>query len=104
MDFALDDDRRQVYVSACARRPTIQRFDLERGRRASVPSGSFCGRPLAIYGDRFLFLAALCVSRSGYPTTRTEELRLVDLEGRDAGRRVPRSASPVDAVVVRLQR
>jgi hypothetical protein len=104
MDFALDDDRRRVYVSSCARRPTIQRFDLERGRRASVPSGSFCGRPLAIYGDRLLFLAALRVSRSGYPTTATEELRLVDLEERDGGRRVPRSASPVDAVVVRLQR
>jgi hypothetical protein len=104
MDFALDDDRRHVYVSACAKRPTIQRFDLDRGRRATVPSGSFCGRPLAIYRDRFLFLAALRANRSGYPTATTEELRLVDLEERDAGRRVPRSMSPVDAVVVRVRR
>ena len=104
MDFALDDDRRHVYVSACARRPTIQRFDLARGRRATVPSGSVCGRPLAVHGDRFLFLAPSRVDKWGYPTLRTEELRLVDLEQRDAGQRVPRSAGPVDAVIVRLQR
>jgi hypothetical protein len=104
MDFALDDDRRHVYVSACAKRPTIQRFDLERDRRRIVPSGTFCGRPLAVYGDRFLFLAAARVDKSGYPTTITEELRLLDLEERDAGQRVPSSAVPLDAVVVRLQR
>jgi hypothetical protein len=104
MDFALDDDRRHVYVSSCARRPTIQRFHLERGRRGTVPSGTFCGRPLAVHGNRFLFLAAARVNKSGYPTTVTEELRLLDLEDRDAGQRVPRSASPLDAVVVRLQR
>jgi hypothetical protein len=104
MDFALDGDRRHVYVTACARRPTIQDFDLERGRRGTVPSGTFCGRPLAIYGDRFLFLAAVRASKAGYPTTTAEELRLLDLEQRDAGQRVPRSASPLDAVVVRLQR
>lgn len=104
MDFALDDDRRHVYVSSCARRPTIQHFDLERGRRGTVPSGTFCGRPLAIHGDRFLFLAAVRVSKAGFPTTTAQELRLLDLEERDAGRRVPRSASPLDAVVVRLQR
>jgi hypothetical protein len=104
MDFALNDDRRHLYVSACARRPTIQRFDLERGRLGTVPSGAVCGRPLAIYGNRFLLLAALRGNKSGYPTTTTEELRLLDLEERGAGRRVPRSASPVDAVVVRLSR
>jgi hypothetical protein len=63
-----------------------------------------CGRPLAIHGDRFLFLAAVRVSKAGFPTTTAQELRLLDLEERDAGRRVPRSASPLDAVVVRLQR
>jgi hypothetical protein len=105
MDVALDDDRRRVYVSACAKRPTIQRFDLARGRRTTVPSGRVCGRPLAVYGDRFLFLAARRVTRWGFPSVTTaEELRLVDLEQRDAGQRVPRSAGSVDAVVVRLQR
>jgi hypothetical protein len=104
MDFALDDDRRHVYISACARRPTIQHFDLERGRRGTVPSGTFCGRPLAVYRDRFLILAAARVRKSGYPSTITEELRLLDLEDRDAGQRVPRSTAPLDAIVVRLQR
>jgi hypothetical protein len=104
MDFAVDDDRRHVYVSACARRATIQRFDLEQGSREDVPSGAFCGSPLAISGGRFLFLAAGRVTKSGYPSPRTKELRLVDLEERGAGRRIPRSASPVDAVIVRLAR
>jgi hypothetical protein len=45
MDFALDDDHGHFYVSSCARRPTIQHFDLERGRRGTGPVGpSAAGR------------------------------------------------------------
>jgi hypothetical protein len=103
MDFALDRDLRHVYISSCARRPTIQRFHLVRGRRGTVPSGPFCGRALAVYRDRFLFLAAARVNKLGYPASVTEELRLLDLEDRDAGQRVTHSASPLDVVVVRPQ-
>jgi hypothetical protein len=102
MDFAEDADRRLAYVSSCGRRPTIQRLDLARGRRQTVPSGAFCGRPLTVHADRYLILDADRVGRLGYPRTSPDGLRVLDLRKPGGGRRVPLppSTGVLDAVVV----
>jgi hypothetical protein len=100
MDFEIDAGRRLLYVSACGARPGILRVELVRGRRTSVASGDFCGPPLAVHGDRFLLLNAARVDRLGFRGYRSEGLRLLDLRHPGAGRLLPRSAGPLDAVVV----
>ena len=104
MDFEIDARRGLLYVSACGARPGILRVELARGRRTSVPSGEFCGSPLAVHADRFLMLNAARVDRLGYRGWRSEDLRLIDLRRPGAGRPIPRSAGPLDAVVVGTQR
>ena len=103
MDFAADAKRRLAYASSCGRRPVIERLDLGRGRRETLRSGRFCGRPLAVEGDRFLLVDATPVSRRGYPRSQQPHLRLFDLERPGAGRAVPRSGGALDAVVVRTR-
>jgi hypothetical protein len=99
MDFALGGARSLLYVSSCGRRPAIQRLDLARDRRQALPSGRFCGRPLAVHRDRFLVLAATPVDKRGYPAGQ-QRLRLIDLEDPDSGAPVRRSEAPLDALVV----
>jgi hypothetical protein len=102
MDFALGGARSLVYVSSCGRRPAIQRLDLARNRRQTLPSGRFCGRPLAVHRDRSLVLAATPVDRRGYPAG-PPRLRLIDLEDPHSGAAVRRSEAPLDALVVPSQ-
>jgi hypothetical protein len=99
MDFALSDARSVLYVSTCGRRPAIERVDLARNRQRTLPSGRFCGRPLAVHRDRFLVLAATPVDKRGFPAA-PPRLRLIDLEDPDSGAPVPRSVAPLDALVV----
>ena len=101
MDFALAAHRRLAYVSGCGRRPIIERLDLARNRQEILRSGPFCGRPLAVHGDRSLLIDAIPVSNLGYPRTTPPQLRLFDLERPGAGRPIPRSSGALDAVVVR---
>jgi hypothetical protein len=100
MDFESDAGRRLLYVSACGTRPGILRVELARGRQTSVPSGDFCGPPLAVHDDRFLVFNAARVDRSGYRGFRSEALHLLDLRRPGAGRAIPRSAGALGAVVV----
>jgi hypothetical protein len=104
MDFEIDARRRRLYASACGTRPGILRVELARGRRTSLPSGGFCGSPLAVHADRFLLLNAARVDRAGYRGWRSEGLRLLDLRRPGAGRPIPRSAGALDAVVVGTRR
>jgi hypothetical protein len=99
MDFALSGARSLLYVSSCGRRPAIQRVDLARNRQQTLPSGRFCGRPLAVHRDRFLVLAATPVDRRGVPAAQPR-MRLIDLEDPDSGVPVRRSYVPLDALVV----
>jgi len=99
MDFEIDARRRLLYVSACGSRPSILRVGLARGRRTPVPSGDFCGPPLAVHADRFLLFNAARVDRSGYRGFRSEALHLLDLRRPGPGRPIPRSAGALDAVV-----
>jgi hypothetical protein len=66
-------------VSSCGRQPGIQRVDLAGGGRETIPSGHFCGRPLTVHADRYLVLDADRVGRLGFPGTRPDGLRLLDL-------------------------
>jgi hypothetical protein len=100
MDLAVDGDRSLVYTSTCGRRPAIQRVDLARSRSDALPSGPFCGNPLAVHGDRFLVLAASRVGKRGYPSLRPQRLRLIDLDDPGPGRQVRRLGAPLDALVV----
>jgi hypothetical protein len=104
MDFEIEPERRLLYVSACGARPAIIRLELRRGRQTSVPSGDFCGYPLAHYADRFLVLDAERVDRWGYPSTRSAGLRLLDLRRGGPGRAIPSSTGAFDAVVVGTRR
>jgi hypothetical protein len=99
LDFALDEARSLLYVSTCGRRPAIRRLDLARHRRRTLPSGRFCGRPLAVHRDRFLVLSAAPVGRHGLPRGRLR-LRLIDLEDAGSGTAVRGSEAPLDALVV----
>jgi hypothetical protein len=99
MDFALSDSRSLLYVSSCGRRPAIQRVDLAQNRQQTLPSGRFCGRPLAVHRDRFLVLAATPVDKRGLPAAQPR-LRLIDLEDPHSGAPVRRSYAPLDALVV----
>jgi hypothetical protein len=99
MNFALDAGRSLLYVSSCGRRPAIHRLDLARGGLRVLPSGRFCGEPLAVYGDRFLVLAAAHVDEAGVAGD-IEGLRLVDLEHPGAGTPLPGSALPQDALFI----
>jgi hypothetical protein len=104
MDFALDQARSLLYVSSCGRRPAIQRLNLARNRQKTLPSGRFCGRPLAVHRDRFLVLSATPVSKQGYPRPRAApRLRLIDLEHPNSGTPVRWSEAPLDALVVPSQ-
>jgi hypothetical protein len=101
MDFAVDGARPPLYISSCGRRPAIQRLDLARNRRQTLPSGRFCGWPLAVHRDRFLVLSAKPVDERGYPRPREQpRLRLIDLDDPDSGAPVRRSDAPLDALVV----
>ena len=100
MDFASDERRSLVYVSACGERPAIQRFDLARNRRRTLPGRRFCGQPLAVHDDRFLVLMTSRLNKQGYPAGPPRRLGLVDLEDAASGARVPRRGAPVDAVIV----
>lgn len=104
MDFEIDAGGKLLHVSACGATPSIVRVDLARGRRTSVPSGDFCGSPLAVHAKRLLVLNAARVDRWGYQGTRSEGLRLLDLRSPGAGRPIPRSAGALDAVVVGTRR
>jgi hypothetical protein len=99
MDFALSDARSVLHVSTCGRRPAIERVDLARNRQRTLPSGRFCGRPLAVHRDRLLVLAATPVDKRGFPAA-PPRLRLIDLEDPDSGAPVRRSVAPLDALVV----
>ena len=99
MNFALDAGRSLLYVSSCGRRPAIHRLDLERGGLRVLPSGGFCGEPLAVYGDRFLVLAAAHVDEAGVAGD-IEGLRLVDLEHPGGGKHLPGSVLSQDALFV----
>lgn len=92
MDFAIDRGRRLVYVSSCGRNPAIQRVELAGAGRDTVSSGRFCGTPLAVHADRYLVLDARRVGKLGYPGTRPEGLRLLDLTNPAGGTgyRIPR--------------
>ena len=100
MDFAVDPRSRRAYLSSCGRRPAVQRLDLDRGTPETVQTGAICGRPLAVYRDRFLVLDASRVTRLGYAMTRPAGLRILDLDRPGGVRRVPRSVGAHDAVVV----
>jgi hypothetical protein len=99
MNFALDADRSLLYVSSCGKRPAIHRLDLTAGGLRVLPSGRFCGEPLAVQGDRFLILAAARVNEAGVPGL-PEGLRLLDFQHPGAGKSVPGSAAPQDALFV----
>ena len=99
MDFALDADRSQLYVSSCGPRPAIQRLDLAKGGLSDLPSGRFCGAPLAVHGDRYLALAASRADEAGIPGV-PDSLRLLDLGHPGAGKLVSGPGAPQDAVFV----
>jgi hypothetical protein len=101
MDFALDGARSLLYISSCGGRPAIRRLDLARNRWQSLPSGRFCGWPLAVHRDRFLVLSAKPVDKHGFPDPREQpRLRLIDLQAPDSGAPVRRSEAPLGALVV----
>ncbi|HUR87413.1 MAG TPA: hypothetical protein VMY78_18940 [Solirubrobacteraceae bacterium] len=97
MGFALD--RSVLYVSSCGRRPAIERLDLAGAVRDRLPSGRFCGMPLAT-GARVLVLAATRVDRSGLAAAGGRTLRIIDLARPGDGIRVPGSRGVHDAVIV----
>jgi hypothetical protein len=99
MDFALDTARERLYLSSCGRRPVIQRLDLARDRLETLPSGRYCGAPLAV-GAGFLVLAGARVDSAGYTAGGPAGLRLIDLARPGAGVPVPLAGRPLDAVVV----
>jgi hypothetical protein len=99
MNFALDAGRSLLYVSSSGSRLAIHRLDLARGGLRVLPSGRFCGEPLAVDGDRFLVLAAAHVDDAGVAGD-VEGLRLVGLEHPGAGKRLPGSALPQNALFV----
>jgi hypothetical protein len=96
----VDPRSRRAYVSSCGRRPAVQRLDVDRGTPETVRTGAICGRPLAVYRDRFLVLDAWRVSRLGYPMFRPAGLGILDLERAGDVQWVPRSVGALDAVVV----
>jgi hypothetical protein len=100
MDFALDSHRRLAYFSLCDRRPTLHRFDLARGRQKVLPGGRFCGRPLAVHGDRFLLVDAAPVNKRGYTGNADPALRLYDLDRPGYSRPIRPSTGALDAVAV----
>jgi hypothetical protein len=100
MDFVLDASRGLAYVSSCGNRPTIQRLDLARMRVRKVASGGFCGLPLAVYGDRFLVLAASPVDAAGYPEAPVGRLRVLDLRRPGSGVPVRVPGTPQDAIAL----
>jgi hypothetical protein len=99
MDFALDSSRGLVYISSCGERPAIQRLDLEDMRVTDGPSGPFCGVPLAVYGDRYLVLAA---TRADEAVTEPPigPLRVLDLRHPGPGVAVGLSGLPQDAIAI----
>lgn len=99
MNFALDAGRSLLYVSSCGSRPAIHRLDLTQGGLRVLPSGRFCGEPLAVYGDRFLALGAARVDEAGVAGD-VEDLRLLDLDHPGGGKQLPGSAVPQDALFV----
>jgi hypothetical protein len=104
MDFALDEASSLLYISSCGRRPAIQRLNLARKRHRSLPSGRFCGWPLAVHRDRFLVLSAKPVDKRGYPRPREQpRLRIIDLKHPQSGAPVRRSDAPLDALIVPSQ-
>jgi hypothetical protein len=98
MDFVLDADRSQLYVSSCGKRPAIQRLDLASDRLEIMRSGRLCGAPFAV-GAGFLVLAGSLVDRRGYDGDNPA-LHLIDLADPDSGVRVPRRGRPLDALIV----
>jgi hypothetical protein len=86
-------------VSSCGKRPAIHRLDLTGGGLRALPSGRFCGEPLAVQGNRFLVLAAARGDEAGFAGP-TEGLRLLDLDHPGPGKRVPGSGAPQDALFV----
>jgi len=99
MDFALDADRSKLYVSSCGLRPGIHRLDLAGNGLSDLPSGHLCGAPLAVFGDRYLALAATRVDDAGVPGV-PDRLQLLRLGNTGAGTRVPGSGAPQDAIFV----
>jgi hypothetical protein len=97
MDFALDSGRSLLYVSSCGTHPAIHRLDLAEGGLRILPSGRFCGAPLAVFGDRYLALAASPVDEEGIPGV-PDSVRLLDLADPGAGKRVPGAGVPQDAL------
>jgi hypothetical protein len=100
MDFALDVPRGLVYVSSCGGRPAIQRLDLADMRVTDVPSGPFCGAPLAVDEDRYLILATSRVDEVGIQPEVPTELRVLDLRHPGSGLHVNVSGVPQDAIAV----
>jgi hypothetical protein len=100
MDFALDTSRRLAYVSTCGDRPAIRRLDLATKRVETVPTGRFCGAALAVYGDRYLVLAAGRVDKAGFPPLPSPELRVIDLRHPGPGTLVSDFGVPQDAIAL----
>ena len=100
MDFAFEEGRSSIYTSSCYERPAIQRVDLDRRRQVTLATGRLCGQPLAVHRDRFLILSAPVSSEPGYTADWPQRLLLVDLDNPRAGKRIHRTGTPIDAVVV----
>lgn len=100
MDFAFDAARGLVYVSSCGERPAVQRLDLAEMRVTLVPSGRFCGLPLAVEEDRFLVMASSPVDEAGFPEAPVGPLRVVDLRHPGPGVPVRLSGTPQDAIAL----
>jgi len=103
MDFALDARRGLVYVSSCGKRPAIQRLDLGTMKVTAVPSGRFCGLPLAVYEDRFLVVAGSRVDEAGFPEAPVGPLRVLDLRHPGPGVPVRDPGTPQDAIALRVR-
>jgi len=100
MDFVLDAPRGLAYVSSCGNRPEIQRLDLAKMRVTEVPSGHFCGMPLAVYDDRFLIIGASRVNAPDVTEPPTGPLRVLDLRHPGPGIPVRLSGTPQDAIAI----
>jgi hypothetical protein len=89
-----------VYVSSCGKRPAIQRLDLAKMRVTETSSGSFCGAPFAVYGDRYLVLATSRPDATGIQPEVPTELRVLNLRHPGPGVPVPDRGTPQDAIAI----